>query len=354
MNIRDIRQEEFAYEYLRVNKNGILYLCPRFGKTKTALKILTKLSERLNKKLNVLIAFPEKNIMKSWNEEVINYTDFYSCIKYSTFASLKKEIFNKYDLVIIDEIHLLSSNQIDTVKIIGRTNKILGLTGTMSLDTTLNLKAIGLPVIKYYSIKSAVEEGIIKDYNITVHYVGLDNKLKRFSNGRTEKRFFEALSYLIEKDPGAMHLRSKRFRLIQNSISKLNKTKLLLISGEKCLVVCGNTTIADIVCNSYHLKNKTKDNLNKFLNNEIDHLSIVKLARAGITYPKLNKVIINFFDSNSENLTQAINRAMNLDYDNPKQIADIHIVSSNTEVEKKWLKSALEFFEPNKINEVYE
>ena len=60
-------------------------------------------------------------------------------------------------------------------------------------------------------------------------------------------------------------------------------------------------------------------------------------------------MIINYFDSNGENLAQKINRCMAMEYDNPDKKAQIYIISSYEEVELKWLKKALEFFEKYKI-----
>jgi hypothetical protein len=63
-------------------------------------------------------------------------------------------------------------------------------------------------------------------------------------------------------------------------------------------------------------------------------------------------VIINYFDSNGENLAQKINRCMAMEYNTPDKKAHIYIVCSTEDVEKKWLRSALEFFDKSKIKYV--
>jgi hypothetical protein len=60
-------------------------------------------------------------------------------------------------------------------------------------------------------------------------------------------------------------------------------------------------------------------------------------------------VILNYFDSNAENLAQKVNRCMSMEYNNPDKKAQIYIISTNEEVEEKWLNKALEFFEKDKI-----
>lgn len=40
---------------------------------------------------------------------------------------------------------------------------------------------------------------------------------------------------------------------------------------------------------------------------------------------------------------------MSMEYDNPDKKAHIYIISSNEQVEQKWLNKALEFFDKSKI-----
>jgi hypothetical protein len=80
-----------------------------------------------------------------------------------------------------------------------------------------------------------------------------------------------------------------------------------------------------------------------------NHLAVVKIGNTGVTYKPLDKVIINYFDSNAENLAQKINRCMAMEYNTPDKKAHIYIVSTNESVELKWLSKALEFFDKNKI-----
>jgi len=50
-----------------------------------------------------------------------------------------------------------------------------------------------------------------------------------------------------------------------------------------------------------------------------------------------------------ENLAQKIFRCMGMEYDTPDKKAEIHIITTTEEVEQRWLKKALEFFDTNKI-----
>ena len=355
MTLRDQRQKEFAEAFIRHGKFGILNLCPRFGKIRTAINVFNELKPK-----SILVAYPDKKIEQGWIDdfEQLGFDD--SIVTYTTHLSLKKHKDETFDIVVIDEIHLLSEAQIEACQELIENNEVvLGLTGTLSkwTEVTMN-RDLNLYVVAEYPIEKAIEEGVIVDYNITVIKVPLDDKVyQQFkTKKRTEKKQFNALSFMIDKltaeKKDTMFLRLGRMRIIQNSIAKLNKTKQLLekFKDERVLVFCGVTKIADeLGIPSYHSKSSEKQLFEDFAEGKGNHLAVVKLGNTGVTYKPLNKVIINYFDSNGENLAQKINRCMAMEYNNPDKKADIYIISSNEPIELKWLNKALEFFDKDKI-----
>jgi superfamily II DNA or RNA helicase len=355
MTIRDQRQQEFANIWVNSGKHGILNLCPRFGKIYTTINII----ERLNPK-SILIAYPDNKIKQSWKDDFEKRGFDDSGVTYTTHLSLKKYTENLYDLVVIDEIHLLSEAQIEAARELLEINlNVLGLTGTMTTWTERTLEEeLDLSVVATYSIEKAIEEGVIVDYEITVVHVPLDNKRKNNYKGkmRTEKAQFEAYGYVINsleaQGRATMFLRLARMRIIQNSVAKMEKTRELLKKhkDERVLVFCGVTKIADqLGVPSYHSKKEEKQIFDDFVTGKGNHLAVVKIGNTGVTYKPLNHVIINYFDSNAENLAQKINRCMAMEYNNPEKKAQIYIVCSTEDVEAKWLKKALEFFDKDKI-----
>jgi len=355
MRLRNKRQKEFADMWIRHGKFGILNLCPRFGKIYTSINILEELKPK-----KILIAYPDNKIKDSWKSDFEDrgYDD--SNITYTTHLSIKKYIDENYDLVIIDEIHLLSEAQIEVCKDLFINNKyILGLTGTLSSWTEKTLfQELGMNVIAHYPIEKAIEEGVIVDYEIHVIKTPLDNSIPQNYKGKlkTEKRQFDSLSWIIKKlqnnGTDTMFMRIARMRIIQSSLAKVRITKILLNKhkDERVLVFCGTTKVADSLgIPSYHTKSKEKQLFEDFATGKGNHLAVVKIGNTGITYKPLNKVIINYFDSNAENLAQKINRCMAMEYNTPDKKAHIYIVSSNEPVELKWLKNALEFFDKTKI-----
>ena len=355
MTLRDKRQKEFARAWLDHGKYGILNLCPRFGKIFTTINILEELKPK-----SVLIAYPDNKIKQSWKDdfEKRGYDD--SHVTYTTHLSLKKYVENQYDLIVIDEIHLLSEAQIEAARDLIKINEhVLGLTGTLSSFTERTLcDELSLCVIATYTIDQAIKEGVIVDYEITVVTVPLDNTRKQQYKGkvRTEKQQFDSYGYVIDslerQGKATMFLRLGRMRIIQNSIAKMEKTRALLSKhkDERILVFCGVTKIADqLGIPSYHSKKEEKQIFQDFVDGKGKHLAVVKIGNTGVTYKPLNRVIINYFDSNGENLAQKNNRCMAMEYDNPDKKAHIYIVCSNEQVEFKWLNKALEFFDKTKI-----
>jgi superfamily II DNA or RNA helicase len=352
--LRDKRQQEFAQVFLDHGEFGILNLCPRFGKIYTTINIL----EKMDKDINILIAYPDIKIKNAWEEHFVLRKYKNSNMTYTTHMSLKKHTGGVFDLVILDEIHLLSEAQIEAVKEL-KCVSVLGLTGTLSSQTEQILGTeLKLPVLATYSIDQAIKEGVITDYEIKVISVALDNKVENNYKGKwkSEKKQFDAYGWVIDQmekqRKSTMFLRLARMRIVQNSLAKLNKTKELLAKhkDERILVFCGVTKIADALdIPVYHSKSGDKEVFEDFASGKGNHLAVVKIGNTGVTYKPLNRVIINYFDSNAENLAQKINRCMAMEYNTPDKKAHIYIICSTEEVEKKWLRKALEFFDSKKI-----
>src|ERR1041385_1405153 len=143
MNFRDKLQERWASEFTSGEGKGILHLCPRSDKTRTAIRIFCKVQRLLGYRPRILICYPDKNIQQSWESDfkAVGYKN--PDITYVTHVSLKKEVQNRYDIIVCDEIHLLSLNQKSSFKDLMKSNPtsyILGLSGTLSSNTEFELK----------------------------------------------------------------------------------------------------------------------------------------------------------------------------------------------------------------------
>lgn len=352
MNIRDKRQLQFAKTWLQSERFGILYLCPRFGKIYTTINIL----EQLNPRIKVLIAYPDVKIKKSWEEDFYKREYVNPNVTFTTYMSLKKHLDEYYDLIVLDEIHTMSAAQIQVCGELIREKEVIGLTGTLSSWTEKTLKMdLNLPVIVKYPINIAIEEGILPDYEIRVVTVSLDNLvMQNFGRTRTtEKRRFNTFNSLIKKeDEPKFFYRLKIIEVLQRSIAKKRKTIELIqkYKDERLLVFCGRVEIADSLgIPSYHSKSSEKKMFDDFVQGRSKHLAVIRIGNTGVTYKPLSKVIVNYADSNSENLTQKINRCMSIEYDNPEKKAIIYLITSDEDIELKWVKQALNMFDKSKI-----
>lgn len=354
--LRDQRQVEFAKQWIEKGEHGILHLCPRFGKIRVTLNIL----KAYDKNCRLLISYPDSKIKQSWLDDfaVVGYDN--PNVTFTTHLSLKKYKDERYDLVVIDECHLLSEAQIDVCKeLFSKNKRILGLSGTLSRETRNVLEdELGLFVSCEYPLEKAIEEGVIVDYQITVVKAPLDNIVKQRYGAkiRTEKQQFDSYTWVINQmereGRSTMFLRLARMRVIQSSLAKVNLTKRIIQKhkDERMLIFCGVTKVADSLgIPSYHSKSSEKQLFQEFAEGKGNHMAVVKIGNSGVTYKPLNRVVINYFDSNSENLAQKIQRCTAMEYNNPDKKAQIYILSTNEEVELKWLQKALEFFNRDKI-----
>lgn len=358
MDVRTQRQREFADKWLASDRRNIIYAAPRTGKIRISILIFNEyLSDA-----NILIVYPDNKIRKSWEDDFIKWEYSNPNITFTTYLSLRKHI-KKYDLIVLDEVQTISMAQIGVCKELLLINKqVLGLSGTLSYFTEGALKSeLGLRVLIHYPIKQAIEEGVLPDYEITIHKVPLDN-VRFNSYGKKRKTEFGRMRNLMwlvgeekEDQEPSFFVRLKIIEVLKNSISKLNKTKALIkqYQNERLLIFCGFIKIADSLgIPSYHSKSSEKQIFQDFTEGKINHLAVINIGVSGITYLPLSRVIINYFSSNPEEMAQKILRCMSFEYDNPEKIAKISIITSTEKIENRWLQKSLTLFDKTKIKYV--
>ena len=197
--------------------------------------------------------------------------------------------------------------------------------------------------------------------NLKEQYIWHIISIKSVSKGKitykTEKRKFDNLCWVIDKlkeeEKDITFLALKRMRIIQNSLGKINKTKEVIkkLDG-KVLIFTGLTKIADCLnTESYHAKKTDEEMLEDFCseNSTIPALSVCKLLNTGVTVNNLNYIVVNYTSSNSEDLAQKISRMLCYDMKNPEKKAICYIITTDEEVELKWIKSGLSMLDPEKI-----
>jgi superfamily II DNA or RNA helicase len=356
VNFRDQLQENWALEFMNSDRKGILHLCPRAGKIRTSIRIFCKLQRELGRKPRILIAYPDKNIQQSWEND-FKEVGYSNPVDYVTHVSLDK-VYSKaynapYDIIVCDEIHLLSMRQKQNLSLL-KADCLLGLSGTLSEKTEIELKfQLGLKVISTYTLEEAITDGIISDYQITVVKTDLDDKIiVDPKKKRTEKAKYRAISWVIENKGQSLFLSLSRMRIIHNSLAKIEKTKQILqkLKDKRVLVFCANNKVAkQLGCQVHTSKYNNQEQFEKFIaaSAKYNHQAVCKIGNTGLSFKSLEYIVVNAFDSNSENLTQRICRSLILDAKG--KVSHIYIVSSTEKAELKWLEKSLEFFDKNKI-----
>lgn len=359
--MREQRQLE-ATEFICNNEFTICYISPRFGKTKVVIDYLKE--KQYN---NILVVYPLISIKTSWLNEFEKWGFDKKKVKFTTTASLKNHIGKNYDVIVADEIQMFSLKQLQSLKFVldkVSVKRCIGLTGTLTNKTEKEITEFtGLRVGFKYPLEQAIEEGIVTDYRITVVMTNLDSKIPYIQPMKEKPSFriteAQRYAYLTEKieqikaEFGNLgFLPVLRQAVFKKSIGKRDLTKKLIekYKNERLLIFCGVTDIADSLgVPVYHSKESDASIKDDFCTGKFNHLAVCKMLNAGVTVLPINKAIINAFDSNAETLGQQLNRLTNFEYDNPNKVAEIYIVCTNTQAELKWLNSALEFFEADKI-----
>jgi superfamily II DNA or RNA helicase len=357
VNIREIIQKEAADAIVFNRFVGCIEMAPRTGKSKTTIDALNT----VEKEINVLILAPRKEIFASWKVECKKWQlrDNVN-ITYCISNSLKKNV-KDYHLIIADEVH---DYNLKVLALLGREQmkgtRVLALTGTLDGNTQFLLEdMLKLKVLYSYSIKQAIKDKIVADYQIYCVGCELDNTDKYILAGNQDKQFlqteFDAYNYWNNRYNTAKNKQqwsqlqlpmSKRLEVIYNSKTKIQKAKELIKKSKRCIIFTGRQEIADELGQaSFHSKSD-KSTIEDFKEGKINKLGVVSMVSMGVTIPNLKTAIFNQIKSGENMAVQQAMRAMNME---GGKKATIWIVYLKETQDILWLTSALKGFEKDKI-----
>lgn len=357
MTKQDQIQEEIIEKTIKFysdNEKGYLNLAMRVGKTRITLEVLKRMGYEVGQ---ILIAYPDNKLKDVWEQECIKWQFNNFNIRMVNFSSLKKCNTQDYDVVICDEFHALSENEASLIQDLNA-SMWLFLSGTISGET--KDKWPEFKEIANYSTLDGIEDGILANYQISVHLVKLDDKeLSPNKKGKmlTEKKKYDNYSYVIQKmrEEGrpTMPLALARNRLSLSSIGKMSYVKDMLskMKHKRIVVFTGLAAVADgLGIPSYHSKSPNDFSFKAFQNKHINHIALAAMGKVGVSFVDLDCVILlNFVYSQEEN-AQILNRCIKLDYTD--KIADMHIICLNEEPELKKIKQGLSMLDVNKVKYV--
>lgn len=350
-------QEEIvkkALEFFKTEQRGYIDGAMRLGKIKISIEIMKRISFHTP---IVLIAYPDNKIKQSWMEELKKWAWYNALITFTNFFSLHKYKDGIFNFFIIDEFHSCSDLERDYCHQImtnSKNVKTLALSGTISKET----KGLwGLKEIAKYTTNEGIDAGILANYQVTVHFVDLDNKIKTPNKKQkllTEKQKYNNYTFVINKfraeGKETMHLLLSRNRLSTASLGKMNHLKQLLakLKDKRIIVFAGLTEVADrIGIPTYHNKSENDENFQKFQRQEINHLGLAAMGKMGVSFSNLDGVILLNATHNAEETAQMLMRSIKLDY--AGKIADVHVIALNEEAERVKIKKSLSMLDSKKI-----
>lgn len=344
--IREKIQSEALSKLL--SSNGTAKVPMRTGKTLIGLKLARKFNK-------VLVGYPNVPVLEGWLKDSKSFDIDISHITFTTYKSLKKYDLKSFDLVILDEIDCVSSNNwLQIVK--QKPIKLNGLTGTPpeSGDKAWFYKNY-CPTI--FEVPLEETSGTVhKDYSITVHMVPV-NKQKnvRLSSGKMWSEY-DKINYY---NSNYLSTRVFRFmlaliRAIGTSESKFKYLDKLLkteLKDQQVLVFAYDIKNAEMLCeNSYHSKNPDSEkSLELFKSNQIKHLSSVGQIKAGVTLPNVHVAVVQHSYASASQASQKLARAMTMLSDNPELKAELHVICLDGTSDVQWVEKGLKYFEKSKI-----
>lgn len=367
MHMRTKIQNGIVEKAVKKNLNGKLILATGVGKGRITIESLKKLPPGKVLWLCPTIKARDETIpeeFRKWQGEVILKNTDIIC-----YASLSK-ITGHYNYVILDEGQFITEANTENINKTLTYDNMLLLTATepKELEKIEILRKFNLPLIDEIHLDKAVELGLVAPYEIEIHYLNLDATDKYIKVKKKDKTYYftelerynyltETIAYQQSLGNDIKFLALARMRLIYNSKTKQNYAKALLKhipKTERTLIFSKSIKVADSLdkC-TYHSKSKKVNKVDvcyeDFNAKRINRLSVVNSANQALNFTDVDGELIVQLDSKDRNLIQRLGRSIRL-RDGHK--SKIRILCFRNTVDEKWTLSALEGIDKDNIYEV--
>lgn len=349
-------REEVTEEILKISNNNILVEIPTgFGKTKIALELIKKRAKSNSK---ILIVIPKNVLINNWLEEIKKWLPTYKLdITFTTYVSFPKYA-NKWDIVIFDECHHLSTRCLESLKSYTITHNIL-LSATIKQNNKWEIqKAFPYLYIYHISTRAAIDNSILPDPKIILIPMELDNIHKTELAGVikdnkkyycTPRKYYETLSNNIDfwkrKAIGGnaackniwLHKAGERLKWLSKQKTPIIANILKKLAYKKTLTFCNNIQQAEYLSKNYiHSKNNNNAQiLEAFNNNKIKHLTSVAMLDEGINLKNCQIGIYANLNSSERIIKQRLGRLLR--HKNPVIIIPYFINTRDEEIMKQML-----------------
>lgn len=365
---KDQVQKEAVLAFERNNGNGIIEMATGTGKSKVAINYIAAHPEFQK----ILLIVPTKKLRDTnWYKEFEKWgrLDDYNKLERSCYVSANKIHNQVYDLVIMDEGHNITENNIKFFEQNVVKHKMV-LTATVPKTEVKSdlIRSLNLFPVYTVTLDEAVEWELVSPYSIKIIGVDLNNTDKYIVGGNARKRFFQTeaaaydyitkqineLSDIDVKTPSVKKrlemMIFKRLRLIYDLKTKTIAADWLLKNyipiTTRTLIFCGSISQADQL-NDYRFHSKTdSEGYDKFVAEEVARLSCVNALNEGHNLPNVDNALVVQLNSKDLNLIQRCGRTVR--YRNG-HIAEILILVAKNTVDINWARSALKGFDHNNI-----
>lgn len=324
----------------------------------------------------LLVTRTEKLRDVNWPDEFKKWhaQEAMTLVKRICYASLKNEKGNKYQLVILDEVHRLTEknaegfqeeNLLTVFFAENMTDEVMGLTATEPDPKRDPVKAQIFnqiaPVCFRYTLDQGIADGIVPASQIKIIMIPLERVVKNVHAGTklkpfltTEQSAYEFLNKQVmkaqmsaRKDPRratwAQSMYGKRRRFIADLESKNRVARKIMekiLPGNRVLIFCGSINQSEQLCgeNVYNSSPEAKkaDKLAAFKHKEINYLGVVDAVNEGENIDDLDHLLVVQLNSNERDLTQRIGRLRYKD----GHIPVVYILVSQGTKDEDWARQA--------------
>ena len=374
--------QELAVKGLPTHQHFLLSWATGCGKTLGSLKMLKSLFDENNEITGYLIC-NESNHIDNWEEDIKEHNmDFVNvCTDKFLYASLHRYVKKGFvDFLILDEVHNITIKRLEHLRhLIGPHTRVIMLSATVPDNKKWMLESLLNKYGEYYiPISEAIFKGILPKPRIIVHMYTLDdivkdksievreNYKKKTYTHLSEKSVYNIISQEIE-NYGKIYDEDMTKQWAHNlQVNTGNRRKILMsnlktqraldlinseIKGYRHITFCGTKEQAVTLSDNYvHSGNDKKYNIelkNKFNNQEIDSLSLVKMFREGMNLKFIQKGVIVQLDNVKLSFIQMLGRVFRSD------IPEMHVLVFKDTQDEVYLNNVLDDFDRNYIEYIY-
>lgn len=382
-------REEIQARVINSKSNNLLLELPiSFGKSKIALE---KIKTLYKSDCKILIVIPRNVLINNWLDELHKWgcDAMIDNITFSTYVSIPKQQTN-WDICLFDECHHLSKRCIEVLKQWNIKNSIF-LSATIkrelkqtfydmynveniSIRTSDAIKGDVLPEPKILLLPLKLDN-INSNYIIVKHpkckktiktnwsdrWNAWKQKQFRVETTCTQKQYYDDISSLIEwyKQKSYsplfrnqwLHKCGERLKWLSDQKIEITKNLLSILKDKRVLTFCADINQSAKFGKCVNSKVGT-DNLDKFNNHKIKHLSCVGMLDEGISLKDCQIGIFNMLNSSERLTTQRIGRILR--HQKPYIIIPYFTDTREQEIINKMLEEYNEhlIIKINSINEI--